>query len=210
MPRTAIIGYGELGQQFKIHLEQTGKFELLFFDDIAYSKNIPDSFEFSSFQEDKYSLYQFYIALGYKHLEKKKEILSLLNTLGRKSGVFIHNSTYVNSTASIGQGTFIYPMCTIDKEVQINEGCLINNGVIISHDSTVGECSYISPGVVISGNVNIGSCSFLGSGTVVSNNVNIGDNVVIGAGTVVTKDIPANANVIGNPMRILSEKIKLV
>lgn len=202
----AIIGYGELGKQFESFLKSKSN-HWIFFDDQLKKSN--GAFSFNEYEKEEFSKYDFFVALGYHHLEKKKIITDLLLRMGRKLPSFVHLSCFVNPSAIIGEGTFIYPMCNIDKETKIGKGVLLNNSVCISHNNTIGDCCYISPGVTTSGHVEIGERTFIGAGTVIANNIKIGKNVIIGIGTVVTQDLPDNCSVIGNPMKILDSKLKI-
>lgn len=48
---------------------------------------------------------------------------------------------------------------------------------------------------------------WLGGGVIVCPGVTIGRNTVVGAGAVVTRDLPADAVVVGNPARVIRERI---
>ena len=208
--KVGIIGYGELGKQLLLHLQQQEKnIEAILFDDnlAAGSATI---FPFRAFSEDRFSDLSFYIGLGYKRLAERKKVHHSLLSLNRKTPSFIHPSSYLNATAVIHKSVVIYPMCLIDKNVVLNNGSFLNNGVVISHDTVIGECNFLSPGVIVSGFVKTGDSCFIGAGSVIVNNITIGNNVVIGAGSVITKDIPDNSTVIGNPMRFLEKPLKLV
>jgi sugar O-acyltransferase (sialic acid O-acetyltransferase NeuD family) len=202
----SIVGFGDLGKQFLNFLKDDKQFtDFIFFDDSAKNNNKENVFAFTDYLLDCYRDNSFYIALGYKHLALKHDMLIKLSQLNRTIPSFIHSSCFVSDSAFVNDGAFLYPLCNIDKNVSIGLGTLINNSVIVSHDSVIGNCCYLSPGVVLSGNVRIGDQSFIGSGSIVSNNVLIGKNVNIGIGSVITKNIPDNSFVIGNPMRILSK-----
>jgi sugar O-acyltransferase (sialic acid O-acetyltransferase NeuD family) len=206
----SIIGYGELGKQYVSFLNETYHSNFFWFDDVANDNKVPDAFAFNSYGKDEFKDTDFYVSLGYKHLEAKHRILQELQLINRKLPSFIHASCFVNKTARIDDAAFVYPMCNIDKDVSIGLGCLINNSVTISHDNIIGNCCYISPGVVTSGNVSVGDYTFIGSGSVISNNVTIGRNVRIGIGSVITQDVPDGASVIGNPMKIVGKPLTIL
>jgi sugar O-acyltransferase (sialic acid O-acetyltransferase NeuD family) len=204
----AYIGFGELGKQFDLFISRNSDDETVFFDDNLYAAGVEGAKPFSFFENKEFENFDFYIALGYRHLTTKHKIICQNTNLNFPK--FIHGSSYVSPNARVGDAVFVYPMSNIDKGVDIGKGTLINNSVVISHDSVIGEACYLSPGVVVSGQVNIGDCTFVGSGTVISNGLKIGKNVTVGIGTVVTKDIPDNSIVIGNPMRFLPSKLDIV
>jgi|ERR1035441_7399009 sugar O-acyltransferase (sialic acid O-acetyltransferase NeuD family) len=208
--KIAIIGYGDLGKQFLNFLKEDSNNEFVFFDDIALKHNASKTFSYLSYSLDDYADYSFYVALGYHHLQTKCKVIHHLKSLHRKVPAYIHGSSFINSTSSIGDGSFIYPMCNIDSFVTIGKGVLLNNSVCISHETFIGEGCYLSPGVIVSGNVEIGENTFIGSGSVIANDIKIGNNVIIGIGSVVARDLPDNSSAIGNPLRILNKAINLL
>jgi len=209
MPRKiAYIGFGDLGKQFDLFISRNTDDETVFFDDNYFAAGVEGAKPFNFFKIKEFENFDFYIALGYKHLATKHKIINQNTNLNFPK--FIHGSSFISPYAWVGDAVFIYPMSNIDKGVKIGKGTLINNSVVISHDSVIGEACYLSPGVVVSGQVSIGDCTFIGSGSVISNGLKIGKNVTVGIGSVVTKDIPDNSFVIGNPMRFLSSKLEII
>lgn len=205
--KVSIIGFGELGKQFLDYLKNDYDTDFFLFDDNLNKE--PNSFRFDDYKKEHYHQSLFFVSLGYKHLLRKHQILLELQSLNRKTPSYIHKTCFVNPSAIIEDGVFMYPMCNVDKNVTLKSGTLLNNSVVISHDTMIGNCCYLSPGVVVCGNVSIGDYTFIGAGTTVSNDITIGKNVIIGIGTVVTKDIPDNVSVIGNPMKIISHKLRI-
>lgn len=205
----AAIGFGELGSQIEILLEQGLNRKIShFFDDTLFVKGILNCSPFKEFKEN-IGEYDFIVCLGYNNLNLKSQILHELKMFNAIFKSIIHESVSVSESAIIEDSVVIYPGSVIDKMVTIKMGCIINNGVIISHNSVVSESCYLSPGVVLSGEVRVEKNTFIGAGSIVSNGIQIGENCRIGIGSVITKDIPSNTSVIGNPMRILSNKLSL-
>lgn len=210
--RIAIVGYGALGKQIAHMLSVSyPNHEFHIFDDIAHqSKSAHYTYPFSECLDEKYSEHEFYIGLGYKHLNKKLSIIESLLKLGRQVPSMIHASSYRDLSSKVSQGAVVYPMCNLDQGSLIGKGSIINNSVVISHDCEIGDGCYLSPGCVLAGQVKIGSCVFLGAGVLVANGVTIGSNAVVGIGTVVTSDVPSGASVIGNPMRLLKKPLNIL
>ena len=204
----AIIGSGELGQQIAHHAVSDGHYEkIVFFDDFskeAYTKHyqilgntgdILKEFDNKSFDE-------IIIAIGYKHLKIREEIFNQFE--GKiPFGTIIHSSSFVDSTALIGDGVIIYPRCIIDANVVIKHNSILNIGCSIAHDTIVGEHCFLSPNVALAGFVNIGIKCNIGINACFIDNVNIVANVQIGAGTVVTKNIEKEGLYVGNPHRFI-------
>ena len=193
----AFLGFGELANQFINLLEMPSNEVTIYDDNLAGTRK--SAFSFSEYK-DHIQKHQWLIALGYKHLSMKLQLVNDIQLNGGKLLSFVHPTSFVSKSADVKPGVFIYPMCNLDKGVHIEEGSLLNNSVVVSHDSVIGKANYISPGVIISGHVIIGDACFIGSGAIISNGVEIGNNVVIAAGSVITKNIPSGSFVIGNPM----------
>lgn len=204
----SMLGYGPLSKQIR-NLAGLTEIPINIFDD-QYHSEFDDCHAFGAFLSDEFRNSTFYIGLGYKHLSKKREIIEKLKLLNRHIPAFVHDRSFVDKSACLGDGVIVYPMCNIDMDVEIGAGTIINNSVVISHNSSIGEACYLSPGVVVSGNVQVGHETFVGSGSLISNSVKIGNNVTIGIGTVVTKDVCDNSVVIGNPMKVMNTKLKLI
>jgi sugar O-acyltransferase (sialic acid O-acetyltransferase NeuD family) len=206
-----LIAYGEFGIHIEQMLIQNGydNFQFVYFDDIAVKNKVKNSFPFEFYTQSDFKDVNFIVCLGYKHLELKYKIVNDLKASGRKLLTFIHPSSFVNPTSTIGDGVIIYPKCNIDYKVKIGDACVLNNSCTISHETTIDHCSYLAASVITSGRVNIGEKVFIGSGTVISNNIKIEGNCIIGVGTVITKDVLKNSSVIGNPQKVLSKKINL-
>lgn len=210
MKKIGIIGFGALGRQILGLLTPAHAPEqVALFDDVLHGRRGENSFPFDSFLDGRFSDYDFYIGLGYRHLARKLEILQQLRGAGRRAPSFVHPSCHVHPGCRVGEGCIAYPMCNLDQEAELGDGVLLNNSVVISHNSRVGPAAYLSPGVVLSGHVVVGPAAFLGAGVVVANHRRIGANARIGIGTVVTSDVPEGASAIGNPMRLLENPLEL-
>ena len=211
--KLALIGFGDLGHYIKEMLtdfNDVDETNIVYFDDYLADQNIANAKPFSKYPDNLYHDFDFYVCLGYKHLEKKSEIISHLQSIGRRVPNFIHPSSYVHPSVKIGDGTFIYPGCSIDRNTVIGKGVWIANADVIAHDCIIGDCNWFGASVTLSGKVSVGANTFIGSGSVISNDIEIGSNVIIGLGTVVTKNVENNKSVIGNPLRVLDKPLKLI
>ena len=162
--KIAYIGFGDLGKQLSLFLHQTVTDEIseVYFDDNLFSSGHLNSFPFSRYTDGEFDGYDFFVCLGYKNLELKTKILDVLKSTGKKLPNFIHPSSIINPTATLGAGVIIYPGCNIDQHVILEDGVLLNNSVTVSHNSIIGTSTFIAPGVVICGNVKIGKENFTG------------------------------------------------
>lgn len=208
----AIVGYGIIGQQIEHFVEEAhkgGLIEFYYFDDSLNATGNERAFPLHQYQDSRFSNFEFYVGLGYKHLSLRKEITDSIIRLNLRLPSFIHHTSYLHPSVSIGNGSVIYPMCNIGFSVSIGNGVLINKSCTLSHNTVIGDGSFISPAVTFCGGVKLGNSSFVGAGTIIANEVVIGNEVKIGIGNVITQDISNNLSVIGNPARVVNElKIK--
>jgi len=205
----ALVGYGALGKQVRYLLENSGKRDFILFDDPALSLKEPTARAFHCCVDPEFAMADFYICLGYLHLEKRREWLRKLLALGRRLPALVHPSSFVSPTARIGHGAIVYPGCNIDQHVSIGDGTLLNNSVVVSHDSEIGEGAFLAPGAIICGSARVGAGSFIGAGTVVSNGIRVGEACQVGAASLVAVDLPDGSSAIGNPLKKLDRPLKL-
>lgn len=211
--KIALIGFGALGryiQTLLLDLPSAGEKAFLYFDDTLHAQGHPAARPFGDYAAPAHADHDFYVCLGYKHLETKRGILSRLIDLGRRVPHYVHPTAYVHPSVAIGQGAFVYPGCSIDQNTRIGNGVWIANGDVVAHDCEIGDCCWFGASVTLSGKVSVGADTFIGSGTTVANDVRVGASVIVGLASAITRDIADGASVIGNPMRVLDRKLRLV
>jgi len=206
MSEIGLIGYGALGVQIE-HMIRTvhPSTSVIRFDDMLHATSPDEAYPFDAWRQSEFRQIPMLVALGYKHLPLKSDILSEIDRLGGEHATFIHPTVYVDPTARTEPGCVIYPGVIVDAGVNIGRGCLLNLGAIIAHDTQIGAACFISPGVTLSGHVHVGPKTFIGAGSVVTNTIKIGENCVIGAGSLVSRSLDAGQNAIGNPLRIVQK-----
>ena len=198
MKKIAFLGKGKLIYQIQ---------NLISTPSITFDEN--GDYPFNAYQ-NYYTSYKWILGFGYYHMGERVSITEEINQNKGKFYTYVHPTSHTHPSSQILDGVIIYPMCNVDQHCTINQNVLLNNSVTICHNSNVGIGSYISPGVIVCGEVNIGKGCFIGAGSILSNGVDVGDFSTIGVGTVVTKDLPPYSNVIGNPMKVLDKKLKLI
>lgn len=113
----------------------------------------------------------------------------------------IASSTEYKEGFLVNAGTVVAAKCKIGRFV------LINRSVSIGHHAIIEDYAGLGPGVLLCGNCRIKRGAFIGGGAVITPGRTIGQNAVVGAGAVVVKDVPDNTVVVGNPAKIIKERI---
>lgn len=209
--KVGIVGYGVLGIQLETYLLEAGikKDEIIYFDDTAHKNNMENSVPFSEYLNEKYKELDFYVCLGYLHLQLRDKIITSLLDNDRNVPVFIHHTAIIHPTTVIEKGVIIYPGVLVDQHVLIKKGVMLTDGAIVSHNTVVNESCFLAPRATVCGHVSIGKYCFLGAGANISNNISIGENCIIGIGATLTVDIMDNHFVKSPKSSITQNKIKL-
>lgn len=85
---------------------------------------------------------------------------------------FVHESSYVDEGAQIGEGTKIWHFCHVMPRAMIGEGCNIGQNVLVSSDVTIGTNVKIQNNVSLYTGVIVEDDAFLGPSMVFTNVTN--------------------------------------
>lgn len=112
----------------------------------------------------------------------------------------------------IGRGVSINQYCILHGEngLKIGDGCLIAPRVSIfasNHAYNKKSKPIRSQGMLDKGGILIGDDCWIGTGAVILDGTRIGKGAVIGAGAVVTKDIPNYSVAVGNPAKVVGNRV---
>jgi acetyltransferase-like isoleucine patch superfamily enzyme len=131
--------------------------------------------------------------------------------LGAGSLVWSAHGLIIGDHAAIGR------RCTVQVDGVIGRFLMTGPGVLIigrsDHDiSAVGTPILASTwirdrGPLPDDRVAIGDDVWIGAGAIVLGGVIIGSGAIVGAGSVVTHDVPEFAIVVGNPARVVGERL---
>ena len=91
---------------------------------------------------------------------------------GRHSGVFIHESAYVDEPSQIGEGTKIWHFCHVMPGARIGERCILGQNVFVAADVVVGTNVKIQNNVSLYAGVELEDDVFCGPSSVFTNVMN--------------------------------------
>lgn len=209
--KLAYIGYGAFARQLEQVFAESGVqvTESVYFDDCAANEKLVNAFPFASCLSAELNEYQYVLALGYHHLQRKQHVAEELLKQRKNLFTYVHPSAQVSPSTRIAPGAIIFSGCTICMNVVVGPGTVIYNGCVVAHDVTIGACSFLAPGVTIAGRTVLEDRCFVGCGSAFANDLHIGADVVVGMATAVSKSIASGHSVIGNPQRVLKTKLRL-
>jgi acetyltransferase EpsM len=146
---------------------------------------------------------QFIFAL-YKpgNMKERVQLLRSYDIDSNRFASFVHPSSYVSPSATVGRGTVILSHCSINANVTVGEFNIVNSSVVVEHDSQLGDCVFVAAGACIGANVRIKDGTFLGLNSTIREQVTIGAYAFVGMGSNVIRDVTDATTVYGNPARI--------
>lgn len=130
-------------------------------------------------------------------MQERYELLVGLNIDNDRFTNFIHPTSYVSSSVSLGIGNVILSNSSIQSNVNIDNYNIINSNVCIEHDSSLGQANFIAANVVLGAKVLIKDYNFIGLNASVREDVML-DNVFVGMHSAVLSNY-SNARIWGIP-----------
>ena len=137
--------------------------------------------------------------------EAMRERVSLLRDYripAERWATFVHPSSYVAATASIGPGTAILSHCAIQHAAHVGNCSIVNSSVVIEHEAVVRDSTFLAAGCCIGARVDIGTGTFIGLRTAIREDVRVGQFAFVGMSANVLSDVPDGGLAFGNPARL--------
>jgi UDP-2-acetamido-3-amino-2,3-dideoxy-glucuronate N-acetyltransferase len=120
--------------------------------------------------------------------------------------VEVQKNVKIGKRCKVQSHTFICEGVTIEDEVMIGHGVMFINDrdpwAVNPDGSLKTEADWTCSPTVVRKRASIGSNATILCG------VTIGEGALVGAGAVVTRDVPANTIVVGNPAKVLRERME--
>ncbi len=120
---------------------------------------------------------------------------------GHRYAQVIHPTSWVSSSASLGEGVQIMAGAIVQAGARIGDNVIVNTRVVVEHDCDIGSHVHLASGSLLCGGVQIGSGTHVGAGATVIQNVTLGENCLVAAGAVVVRNAVDGARLIGVPAR---------
>jgi maltose O-acetyltransferase len=143
---------------------------------------------------------------------------------------FIRNLIFKTCLGQFGEQSLIdykvymryFKNIEIGHHVAINRGCELYTSYHLAKKIVIGNHVTLSPNVIfygaaqdyhyqpmpdIAGDIIVEDNCWICANSIILPGVTIGKGSVIGAGSVVTNDIPPNSVAVGNPARVIKERI---
>lgn len=128
-------------------------------------------------------------------------------------GVNIEKGASFSPALSIGDYSGVGVDCELNGEITIGKHVLMGPEVVIytqNHEFLNGDMLIQNQGYRTVEPVIIGDDVWIGRRVIILPGVTIGTGAVIGAGSVVAKSIPEYAIAVGNPVRIIGKREKML
>jgi sugar O-acyltransferase (sialic acid O-acetyltransferase NeuD family) len=207
MKNVAIYGAGGLGREIALHVKQTSRTVIGFFDDGKKVHATVDGLPLLGGRSEL-NVYQdpLDVIIAIASPQVRESIVSSLKNNKIDFPTSIHPNALIDHKVNrIGKGCLITANCLFTTGISVGDFVIVNLSCTIGHDVELSDFVSIMPGVNISGNVKVGDGAFVGSGAIILQGLTIGKGAVVGAGAVVTKDVAPAITVVGVPARPLKK-----
>ena len=118
----------------------------------------------------------------------RRQVIELLKSRGAMFFTYISVSSYINSTAKIGDGVIIAPFCIVNANVMLGNYALLNSYSAVGHDSIVGTHSILYPYAAINGGCQVGDNLIMGTRATIFPKTKLGNNCTITTHSYVKND----------------------
>lgn len=152
-----------------------------------------------------------YFFIAYVGLQNEKQTYKKIETLNippERYATLIHPTAIIpKGFCDTGNGVLFAPLSQLSTDTTISDNCILLPNSFVGHNSFLDRFAHIATNSVVGANVHVGKAVHIGSNATIREKVNIGDYSLIGVGSVVLNDIPENSVVVGNPAKILKQRL---
>ncbi len=204
-----IIGAGTYGQVYAEYLKNNREYEIAGFldDNSILNGNVINGISVLgpvSMLEKYQNRDQIAVFVPIGNNTIRTRILFLARSLGYKTPSYIHETSNIHKSVTLGDTVYILAASNIMPLSEIKDNVMISMGVNIAHHTIISNNSFISQGSNIGASIKIDEGVFIGiSSTIMTGVKEIGKNSIIGAGAVVIRDVPEDSIVAGVPAKVI-------
>jgi sugar O-acyltransferase (sialic acid O-acetyltransferase NeuD family) len=153
----------------------------------------------------------FVIVLGnQRDLGLTKRVFDRLLIDINRFATIIHPTVRVSKYSELGCGAVILQNSVITTNARVGSHVLILFGSHIGHDCVVDDYVVVAPHAVLAGGVHVREGCYIGANATILQKTNIGPWSCVGMGAAVFADVAPNSTVVGNPARLLKERVPCV
>lgn len=152
-----------------------------------------------------------YFFIGYVGMQKEKEVYEKIESMGIPNDRY---ATLIHPTAiipcgycKVGFGVMMAALSQLSPDTTIEDNCILLPNSFVGHDSYLKRFAHVATNGVVGANVIVGKGVHVGSNSTIREKIVIGDYSLIGSGSVVLNDVPENSIFVGNPARLLKDKV---
>tara|TARA_R110000782_G_scaffold142354_1_gene235048 strand:+ start:174 stop:755 length:582 start_codon:yes stop_codon:yes gene_type:complete len=136
--------------------------------------------------------------IGFQGQYNRKKLLGKINIYDYEWPTFVHPSSNVEKTCSIGKGCVIYNFVHVGNNCSVGNFCYIATGSQLSHGSTIGNNCMLAPNVIIGGGTKLGDNIWVGLNSSISDRIDICSDTSLAIASVVHKPISIKGKYFGN------------
>lgn len=211
MRRIVIVGAGGFGRELYYWMKSSLKKDesIVGFlsnaaeDLAAYPKLPPYLGTVEQYQPDAQD--EFIIAIG--DIEARKRITAILKEKKAKFYTFVHPSSVITETVSLGEGCIVGPLCVVSNEAIIGEQVVLNTHCVIGHDVKIGAFSVLSPMAGVMGGVELSDEVFMGASAVVAPRLKVGKGAKISSGISIFRDVADYTLMLGSLPKVMPLRV---
>ena len=206
-----IIGAGQLGTLLSEILDKN-KYKLCGYIDNDQNKIGKKFCGITVLGNDEYlsslSPKKFQLILCLGDIKARKKFLQKNILRNFKFPKIIDKNLRIFNNVKIGDGSIVLSSANILNNTSIGKFCVVGTNANILHDVKIEDNCLIGGGTTIGANVTLKKNIFVGVGAIfASKKITVGDNSFVCSGSVVLNNVPKNSKVIGNPGKIIPNKI---
>lgn len=119
----------------------------------------------------------------------------------------ISHDAVLSDSVHLGTGCIVCCHSILTVDIHLGDFVTINYDCTVGHDTVLNDYVTLYPNVNVSGNVLIEAETEIGTGTQIIQGLTIGEKTIVGAGAVVIKDLPSYCTAVGNPAKVIKQRV---